>query len=197
MSADSSKGGISKESPRLKARVTGAVYLLYFLTAIFAQWISGRGQTTYGLVANLISAAFYVTLTVLFYHMFKPVNTILSLLAAIIGLAGCLITVLNLFHLAAQVSPLLFFGPYCLLLGYLILRSTFLPRILGALMALAGLGWLTFLILPPTSHASGYIGVLGIVVEGLLMLWLLTLGVNPERWSERAAESGEPRTKLA
>jgi len=46
MSADSSKGGISKESPRLKARVTGAVYLLYFLTAIFAQWFSGRGQTT-------------------------------------------------------------------------------------------------------------------------------------------------------
>lgn len=64
-------------------------------------------------------------------------------------------------------------------------------------MALAGLGWLTFLILPPASHASGYIEVLGIVAEGLLMLWLLTLGINPERWSERAADSGEPRTKLA
>jgi hypothetical protein len=197
MSADSSKGGISKESPRLKARVAGVVYLPYFLTAIFAQWISGRGQITYGLVAKLISAAFYVALTVLFYHMFKPVNTILSLLAAVIGLAGCLIPVLNLFHLAAQVGPLLFFGPYCLLLGYLMLRSTFLPRILGALMALAALGWLTFLILPPTSHASGYIEVLGIFAEGLLMLWLLTLGVNPERWSEPAAESGEPGTKLA
>ena len=196
MSSDSSKGGISKASPRLKARVTGAAYLLYFLTAISAVLLIGRGQSTYGLVANLISIAFYGTLTVLFYYLFRPVNSILSLLAAVLGLAGCLITVLNLFHLAAQVSPLVFFGPYCLLLGYLILRSTFLPRILGALMVLAGLGWLTFLILPPSSHASGYIETLGIVAEGLLMLWLLVLGVNPERWSEQAAESGQTRTNL-
>jgi hypothetical protein len=181
MSADPSKGEISQASPRFKARVTGTVYLLYFLTAISAELLVGRGQGTYGLAADLVSIAFYVTLTVLFYYLFKPVNAILSLLAAIISLAGCSITVLNLFHLAAQVSPLLFFGTYCLLLGYLILRSTFLPRILGALMVLAGLGWLTFLILPPTSHVTRYIEVLGIVAEGLLMLWLLTIGVNPQR----------------
>jgi Domain of unknown function (DUF4386) len=196
MSSDSSKGEIPKASPRLKARVTGAVYLLYFLTAVSAVLLVGRGQSTYGFAASFISIAFYGTLTVLFYYLFRPVNSILSLLAAIIGLAGCLITVLNLFHLAAQISPLVFFGPYCLLLGYLILRSTFLPRILGALMVLAGLGWLTFLIMPPTSRASGYIEALGIVAEGLLMLWLLVLGVNPERWSEQAAESGRARTNL-
>jgi Domain of unknown function (DUF4386) len=196
MSADSSKGGIPTASPRFKARVAGAVYLLYFLTAILAQLLAGRGQTTYALAANLVSVAFYLTLTILFYYLFKPVSTIVSLLAAIVGLAGCLITVLNLFNLAAQVSPLIFFGPYCLLLGYLILRSTFLPRILGALMALAGLGWLTFLILPAGSHMTRYIEGLGIVAEALLMLWLLTLGVNPERWSEQAGEVGEERTKL-
>jgi len=39
------------------------------------------------------------------------------------------------------ISPLLFFGPYCLLIGYLIFRSGFLPRMLGVLMASAGLGW--------------------------------------------------------
>jgi len=194
MSANPSKGEISQASPRFKARVTGTVYLLYFVTAISAELLVGRGQSTYGLAANLISAAFYVTLTVLFYYLFKPVNGILSLLAAIISLAGCSVTILNLFHLATQVSPLLFFGPYCLLLGYLILRSTFLPWILGALMVLAGLGWLTFLILPPTSHVSRYIEVLGIVAEGLLMLWLLTLGVNPQRWREQAADVGESRT---
>jgi Domain of unknown function (DUF4386) len=38
---------------------------------------------------------------------------------------------------------LVFFGFACLLLGYLICRSTFLPRILGALMAIAGLCYLT------------------------------------------------------
>ena len=40
---------------------------------------------------------------------------------------------------------LVFFGFFCLLIGYLIFKSDFLPRILGVLMALAGLGWLTFL----------------------------------------------------
>ena len=195
MSADPSKGEISRASPRFKARVTGTVYLLYFLAAISGELLVGRGQVAYGLAANLISAAFYATLTVLFYYLFKPVSAILSLLAAMVSMAGCSITVLDLFHLAAQVSPLLFFGPYCLLLGYLILRSTFLPRTLGALMVLAGLGWLIFLILPPTSHVSRrYIEVLGIVAEGLLMLWLLTLGVNPQRWREQAAEVGESLT---
>ncbi|MEY2490640.1 MAG: hypothetical protein QOC70_2582, partial [Verrucomicrobiota bacterium] len=40
---------------------------------------------------------------------------------------------------------LVFFGLHCLGVGYLILRSTFLPRIIGALMMAAGFGWLTFL----------------------------------------------------
>jgi Domain of unknown function (DUF4386) len=191
MSADSSKGDISKTSPRFKARITGVVYLLYFLTAILAQLLAGRGQTNYGLAANLVSAAFYLALTILFYYLFRPVSTFVSLLAAIVGLTGCVTTVLNLFNLAAQVSPLLFFGPYCLLLGYLIVRSTFLPRILGALMVLAGLGWLTFLVLPAGSHMTAYIEGLGIVAEALLMLWLLTLGINSERWSEQAAKVGE------
>jgi hypothetical protein len=40
---------------------------------------------------------------------------------------------------------LVFFGVYCLLVGILILRSTFLPRILGVLMVLAGLSYVLFL----------------------------------------------------
>jgi hypothetical protein len=154
------------------------VYLLYFLTAALGQSLVARGHTTYGLVVNLTSAALYVAVTVLLYYLFKPVSTSLSLLAAVVSLAGCAITVLNLFHIAAQLSPLLFFGPYCLLLGYLILRSTFLPRFLGALLVLAGLGWLIFLTLPRASHLAVYIEGLGILAEGLFMLWLLVRGVD-------------------
>lgn len=188
MSEDLSMDGTALRSRRFKARFTGAIYFLYFLTAIFAELLVGHGYGAYGFAVNLISAALYAALTVLFYYLFKPVKASLSLLAAVISLAGCSITLLNLFHLAAQVSPLLFFGPYCLLLGYLILRSTFLPRILGALMALAGLGWLSFLLLAPTSHLIPFLEGLGILAEGLLMLWLLIFGVNAQRWREQAGE---------
>ncbi|PYJ88473.1 MAG: hypothetical protein DME71_12985 [Verrucomicrobia bacterium] len=81
---------------------------------------------------------------------------------------------------------LVFFAVYCLLIGCLILGSIFLPRFLGALMVLAGLGWLTFLYAPLADQLSPYIELLGIVAEVCLMLWLLVMGVNAERWQEQA-----------
>jgi hypothetical protein len=190
MTTERLRDGNARMSPRFRARLTGAVYLLYFVTAILAESLASRGHEAYGLALNLVSAGFYVAVTVLFYFLFKPVNIRLSLLAVFISLAGCAVTVLNLFHLATQISPLLFFGPYCLLLGYLIFKSTYLPRILGVLMALAGLGWLAFLVVSPTSRAIPYLEGLGILAEGLLMLWLLILGVNSGRWNERVEKIG-------
>jgi hypothetical protein len=77
------------------------------------------------------------------------------------------------------------FGFYCLLIGYLILKSRFLPRILGVGMAITGLGWLTFLWPPLTAYLSPYILVAGIG-EVSLTLWLLVAGVNAERWKHQA-----------
>jgi len=82
---------------------------------------------------------------------------------------------------------LVFFGFYDLLIGYLIFRSAFLPRILGVLMALAGLGWLTFLSPPVANYLSPYTLVLGFLSELSLMLWLLVRGVNVQRWKEQAS----------
>ncbi len=82
---------------------------------------------------------------------------------------------------------LVFFGVYCLLIGILILRSIFLPRFLGVLMALAGIGWLMFLYPPLAGRLFGPIALIGIIAEALLMLWLLVMGVNAERWREQAA----------
>jgi hypothetical protein len=86
---------------------------------------------------------------------------------------------------------LFFFGLFNLLIGYLIFRSTFLPRILGGLMALSGVGWLTFLSPPLANDVLPYIEVLGILAEALLMLWLLVKGVNEQRWQERASAAGK------
>jgi len=80
-----------------------------------------------------------------------------------------------------------FFGVYCLLIGYLIFKSAFLPRILGVLMAFAGLGWLTFLSAPLANYLSPYIQILGVFAEGSLMLWLLVMGVNVAKWEEKAS----------
>jgi len=75
---------------------------------------------------------------------------------------------------------LVFFGFYCLLIGWLIIRSTFLPRIVGVGMVIAGLGWLTFLSPPLATSLFPYNLIPGIVGEGLLTLWLLIAGITPQ-----------------
>jgi hypothetical protein len=94
-------------------------------------------------------------------------------------------------HAQASNISLVFFGFYCLLIGYLAFRSTFLPRILGVLMVFGGLGWLTFLSPPLAKSLYPYILAPGILGEGALTLWLLVIGVNVQRWTERAS-AAEP-----
>ena len=99
--------------------------------------------------------------------------------------------------LTAQTSNIgiVFFGFYCLLIGYLIFRSTFLPRILGALMAFGGLGWLTFLVPPLASALFPYILAPGILGEGCLTVWLLAMSVNDQRWKDQAGAAAAWRSQ--
>jgi Domain of unknown function (DUF4386) len=99
-------------------------------------------------------------------------------------------------QLHAQLSniALVLFGSYNLLIGYLIVRSTFLPRILGVLLALSGVCYLinSFAnVLSPTfaAHLVPYILLPG-GAELLLALWLAVVGVNAQRWKEQARASG-------
>jgi Domain of unknown function (DUF4386) len=100
--------------------------------------------------------------------------------------------VLALLKLRSQAEQIgiVFFGFFDLLIGCLILRSTFLPRIFGALMALAGLGWMMFLAPPLANNLAQYILPLGFMAEFLLMIWLLVKGVNVQRWQEQATAAG-------
>lgn len=84
---------------------------------------------------------------------------------------------------------LVFFGFYCLLLATLVFRARFLPRWLGVLLLLAGVGWLvgsfsTFL-MPSLGIAGTLIPVSGLG-EALFTLWLLVMGVNAVKWREQA-----------
>lgn len=83
---------------------------------------------------------------------------------------------------------LLFFGAHCVVCGYLIVRSTFLPRVLGVLLALAGLCYLinsySAIIAPDFKRVIyPYILLPAGIGEWSLMLWLLLGRVNRERWS--------------
>jgi len=230
---------ITETSPRLKARITGAFYLLTILTGIFAQgFVSGRlvvdgdaaatatnivthrGLFQLGFGVYLIEMACQITMTALFYDLLKPAGRSVSLVAAFLGFAGCVIKTfsrvffiaplfvlggahyLNVFS-AEQLQALallflrvndqgaaialVFFGFYALLTGYLIIRSTFLPRILGVLSVLGGLGWLSFLYLPLGYRLFPYIAAFGILGAASLLLWLLVFGVNEQRWKEQAS----------
>ena len=178
---------IAESSPSPRARMTGVVYLLYFLTAVVAQLFVSRKMVGYGQAVNVLSFAFYIGLTLLFYSLFKPVNRSLSLLAALSSLVGCAVGLLGLFpRTSLPINPLWFFGPYCLLIGALIIRSTFLPRLIGWLMVAAGLGWLAILSPPIARYLSIYIQIIGIVAEASLMLWLLVKGVDEGRWKQQA-----------
>ena len=178
-------------SPRLKARMAGVFYLLNMVVCISAMvfvhgWFGVHGEAT-----TLLATLSYIAVTLLLYDLFKPVNRSLSLLAALFSLVGCAIGAHSLFHLPSpHINSLVFFGFYCLLIGYLIFRSTFLPRILGVLMSLAGLGYLTYLSPELAYSLYPYNVVPGGLGEGLLTLWLLVFGVNGERWQNQAKKAG-------
>jgi hypothetical protein len=86
---------------------------------------------------------------------------------------------------------LVFLGAYCLLVGLLILKSTFLPRVLGLLMVLAGLSYILFVSPPLARSLQPYILIFPGVGQISLTLWLLVCGLNAERWMEQASTSAE------
>ena len=96
---------------------------------------------------------------------------------------------LTLFKINGQAfdTYLIFFGAWCVLNGYLIFKSTFMPRILGILLAISGVGWMIFLC-PPFAHSVfHYIAMASALGEIPLQLWLLIMGVNSEKWQEQAS----------
>jgi len=100
---------------------------------------------------------------------------------------------LNFYDNGYAISMVLF-GFWNILTGYLIFRSTFLPRILGVLLAISGLyyqinNFAEFLYPAIAARVEPYVFVIG-MAELLLALWLLVKGVNEQRWKELASAAG-------
>jgi len=180
-----------REAPaHLKARIAGLILALVVLTSAFTEFFA-RGKLSFAadIAAGIIEVSGMVAGTLLFYAIFKPVNRNLSLLAAIFNLVALALELLQILPNRVNIG-LGFHGFYWILIGYLIFRSDFLPKILGALMAIAGLCWLTYLSPSLAKYLSPYILAAVLVAEGLVFLWLLVMGVNAQRWQEQAGASG-------
>ena len=72
---------------------------------------------------------------------------------------------------------LVLFGIHLGLLGYLVYRSDYIPKILGILLTVAGLGWLIYC-LSPYLYPNADVGFIMITFFGelIFMLWLLVRG---------------------
>jgi hypothetical protein len=89
---------------------------------------------------------------------------------------------LNVNDQAAGIA-LAFFGFSTFMNGYLIFNSSFLPRFLGAISMLAGLGWLSFIYPPLGNQLFIYVLLLGLLGSAAEIAWLLVKGVNVEKWN--------------
>jgi hypothetical protein len=83
----------------------------------------------------------------------------------------------------------IFFGFQWIAIGYLIIRSIFLPRIFGAIAAFSGLWYLTRLYPPLVSALFPYTLIVPAIGVMVLILWLTIKGVDAQRWKEQATKA--------
>lgn len=175
-------------SPLLQSRVAGAFWILCVIAGIYG-YFPGRG-THLGKDAILVAGAAYLVVTLLLYTLLRPVNPSVALVAAGFGFVG----------IATSGDSSAYFGVQCILVGYLVILSTFLPRTIGVLMILAGLGQLLFFsTLLPEWFTHKYASI-GYITDGVgeigLALWLLFVGVNVARWQTACSSAQTPSPDL-
>lgn len=176
---------LSAFGARALGRLAASFYLVNILAGVSALFLSGGPAT----VAILVASVAYILVTLVFQALFRPAGPGPSTLVAVPSLLGCVISIWNALGPGSfPVNPLGFFGLYCLGIGWLVLRTRFIPRSIGILLVPAGLSWMTFFLPPLARSLAPYNMAPGILAEVTLTLWLLFPGIDPAR--HRAAFTG-------
>lgn len=159
-----------------------------------------------------------IVLAAIFYFLFRPVSAGIALVASLFRFAEAIFGCINTtWHFAAVVVPaaqlpslvltflnvhetgmnaaLLLFGIHCVLLGYLIFESGYLPKVLGVLLVIAGVGYclnsLASFVAPRLEDTILPVIFLlpALPAELGLCLWLLIKGVNQPKWDAAVGRS--------
>lgn len=148
-----------------------------------------------GMVFRLISAAIAGTKALFFLMPLILLHMTPETSGFTAGqLEGLSVLSLRLHGQAYNIS-LVFFGIDCLIIGWLIWKSGFLPRVIGAGIFVAGVCYLVtslMIFLTPALAAADWFMALFIpclIAEAAVTLWLLVRGIDAQAW-KKAATAG-------
>ncbi len=168
-----------------------------------------------GIVSDLIMQALDIPVMIILFLMLRPVDKILAMMALLFNVIQTAVLVVNKMNLVEVINlldqelpaemilhriqmhelgfgvGLIFFGLACLIYGYLIRKSGFIPATIGILIQIAGACYLvnTFAILLDLPFADSlfpFILLPPFLGELTFSLWLIIKGVDNEKWKEKA-----------
>lgn len=181
----------------------GSILVANDPTRTAANLLGAEALYRWGILADCIMLGAYLVVTAMLYRLFKPVCAGVSLVAAFFSLLGLALLVAatgllklpllqsgyayDVLRLHGSLYGLtnLFFGPYCLLVGWLAVRSRMLPKPIGWLMALAGTVFLiegiSAIVAPAfAQQLPAAMPLASLVGEGALAVWLTIFGIRQE-----------------
>jgi hypothetical protein len=205
-----------------KARIAGLLYILVIAAGFFAEYyvrglVMAPGDAAetaarlqaheqlfrIGLVGEIFAGAFYAAIVMLLHEIIAPADRSLSRLAAVFGVVGSTVFIVNLLnklaalvilnaaqadaasifaalrlHTSGYQLAMIFFGFYLFVAGWVMLRASYVPRFLAILWFVGGVGYVVVFV--AGFVAEGVLGPFarairapGNIGEIVMALWLL------------------------
>lgn len=174
--------------------------------------VNNEGLFRLSIVAALLCQLVNIAVVLCLYKILSPVSKSVAKLMVLFSLLAVPIAMLNELNKGAVLLVLenaqpsleqmnmflhlhdygiqvagIFFGLWLLPMGYLVFKSTFLPKVIGILLVVAGFGYLAdsfvYFINPEFTIVFSEFTFIG---EAAMTFWLLIKGVNAKQWIKQA-----------